>query len=79
MKIWVIVVVFLLVGGYMIARINSLDLNDPGDRSTFMGKFWLWMKGTGKNVAGLAGEASKQDWLPNANDTNKSNAVKNGR
>ena len=72
-KVWMVVVVFMLIGGFMIVRINDLDMDNPEDRATFLGKFWSWVKGTGKNVAGVASEAAQKDWLPAANESTLTN------
>lgn len=71
MRLMLILVIFLIVGGYMIAKINSLDLSKPEDRESFMGKFWLWLKEVGKSTANVVGYAAKQEWLPK-NETNNS-------
>ena len=70
MKLMTIFIVILIVGGYFVVKVNSLDLNDAEDRETFLGKFWIWMKGFGKSSADVAGYAATKDWLPQ-NNTNK--------
>lgn len=73
MKLLTIFIIALLIGAFFTVQIYNLDLNNPKDRETFIGKFWLWMKGTGKNVIDVTGYVVQKDWLPQ-NDTNKTKA-----
>ena len=72
MKILVILAIVLIVGGFFIVKANNLDLNNPADRGTFLGKFVLWLKGIGENTIDAAGYVIHQNWLPesSANETN---------
>jgi len=69
MKIFVILAIVLIVGGFFIVKANNLDLNNPDDRGTFLGKFVLWLKSLGKNTIDTVGYVIHQDWLP-VNETN---------
>jgi len=65
-KITIAVVIFLIVGGYIIVSSQNLDLEDKGDQKTFLKTFGRWVVGVGKNIKDVAGYAVKEhDWLPN--------------
>ena len=67
-----VVMVFLVIGGYMIAKSSELDISEDGDRGVFLKSFGTWIKGLGRNVKDVAGYAIKEhDWLPEVNETNK--------
>ena len=63
-KIMLIVIIFLIIGGFIIAKSYDLNLKETEDRRTFLGKFSIWLVGIGKNIAKTVGFAVKQDWLP---------------
>jgi len=64
MKLLTIVLVFLVIGGFIISSSYKLNLNEPEDRRTFVGKFSIWVVNVGKNVIRTVGYAMRQDWLP---------------
>jgi len=68
MKLLTIVLVFLIVGGFIISSSYKLNLNESDDRRTFVGKFSVWVVNVGKNVVRTVGYAMKQDWLPEKTD-----------
>ena len=70
-KLIFVVLVFLVIGGYMIAKNSELDISEEGDRGVFLKSFGTWIKGLGRNVKDVAGYAVKDhDWLPEVNETN---------
>lgn len=70
-KITIAIIIFLLVGAFMIIKQNSLDMKESsGDRITFTKKFSGWLFNIGKNIKDLTGEATKQEWLPKENYDN---------
>ncbi|MFH1849636.1 MAG: hypothetical protein ABH879_05605 [archaeon] len=71
-KTWIIVIAFLVVGGFIIKGAYNLNLESQEDRKTFIGKFAAWVLHLGGNVKDLTGQAIEQDWLPDSNNTNKS-------
>ncbi len=77
MKLFVIIAIFLLVGGYFVVQINNLDLTNANDRESFLGKFWMWVKGVGKTSVDVVGYAADKDWLPTENINNTNSTVKN--
>ncbi len=64
MKILPILLIFLVIGGFMIARSYNLNLKESSDRRTFFGKFSVWVVQLGKNTVRTIGYAFKLDWLP---------------
>ncbi len=70
-KITIAVLLFLVIGAFMILKQNNLDLKEnPEDRISFAKKFSGWLFTIGKNVKDLTGEATKQEWLPEENYDN---------
>jgi len=74
-KITIAIIIFLLIGAFMIVKQNNLDVKESSeDRVSFTKKFSGWLFNIGKNIKDLTGEATKQEWLPKenyANDTIK--------
>jgi len=71
-KLMFVVVVFLVIGGYMIAKNSELDIGEKEDQSIFLKSFGTWIKGLGRNIKDVAGYAVKEhDWLPEVNETNE--------
>ena len=64
MKILHIVLIFLIIGAFVISTSYNLNLKKSADRRSFMGKFAIWSVNVGKNVIRTAGYALKLDWLP---------------
>jgi len=64
MKILAIVIIFLVIGGFIIARSYDLNLKKPEHRRTFLGKFSVWLVQLGKNTIRTVGYALGMDWLP---------------
>ena len=74
-KITIGVVIFLILGAYLITTKNSYDLKeDSQDRISFLKDFSGWIVNLGKNVKELSGTAKDQDWLPQ--DYNETDSVK---
>jgi len=70
-KILIGVIIFLVIGAFLIIKQNNLDLKeDSEDRVSFAKKFSGWLFNVGKNVKDLTGEATKQEWLPQENQDN---------
>lgn len=70
-KIFWIIIIFLIVGGYMIKMNNDLNLSDKPDQITFVKIFFNWIKGVSKSTVNTVGYVTKQDWMPpKINDTN---------
>jgi hypothetical protein len=69
MKAWPIIIIFLLIGSYIIIKTNSIDVKESEGRSEFIFKFSRWIINLGFNLKTLAGNAVAMNWLP-ANTTN---------
>ena len=63
-KLFIAVVIFLIIGAYLIVLRNDIDLEEREGKKTFVYKFSSWVYGVGKNVVNVVGYAIKQDWLP---------------
>lgn len=62
------VIIFLLIGSYIIVQAHSIDLRDGGDRKEFIYKFARWTFQLGGNIADLVGSVIALDWLPDGVD-----------
>jgi hypothetical protein len=69
-KLFWIMVIFLLIGGYLIKVAYDYDFGRGEDREGFLVRFGRWIGHLGQNVIGLVGYASQQQWLPLTNGTN---------
>lgn len=74
-KIFWLVVVFLLVGAYMIKTTQDYNFDDSSDKKSFVVTFGKWVWQVGNNVVGLVGYAADQEWLPVINETNSTDDV----
>ena len=66
--VW-IVMLFIVVGGYMIVMNNDLDLEERSDQTTFVKEIGRWFMRLGKSTKNTVGYAIEQDWLPEGNNT----------
>lgn len=74
-KILIGVVIFLVIGAYLITTRANYDLKENSqDRVSFLKDFSGWIVNLGKNVKELSGTAKDQDWLPQ--DYNETDSVK---
>jgi hypothetical protein len=64
MKVFAIIIIFLIIGGLMIARSYNLNLKKPDHMRTFFGKFSVWLVQLGKNTINTVGYALRLNWLP---------------
>jgi len=70
-KLTIAILVFLLIGAYLIVKQNDLDLkSEQEDRVSFAKKFSGWVFNIGKNIKDLTGQATQQEWLPKENYDN---------
>lgn len=70
-KITIAVILFLLVGAFMIIKQNNFDIKeDSEDRVSFTKKFTGWLLNVGKNIKDLTGQATQKEWLPQENYDN---------
>ena len=68
MRLLWLIIIFLLIGAFIITTSYNLNLKKPEDRRTFIGKFAIWTVNIGKNVIKTVGYAMKFDWLPEKPD-----------
>ena len=65
-KLTIIVIIFLLLGAWMIYD----GLSAEEGKVSFTKKYFGWLFGVSKNVVKVGGYAVQQDWLPNATEPN---------
>jgi len=74
-KLIIFVIIFLIIGAYLITVKNNYNLKDNSkDRISFLKDFSGWVVNLGKNLKEITGLAEKQEWLPkeqNATDSVK--------
>ncbi len=63
-KILLIIIVFLVIGGFMIKNSLDTDFDDKEDTKDFFKKFTGWVSQVGKSTKDTAKYAIDQDWLP---------------
>jgi hypothetical protein len=71
-KMLFILVIFLVIGGYMIYSAYDYDLHKTSDVKSFGFKFGRWVWHIGSNVKEVTNYAGQKEWLP---DTNQSNST----
>ena len=74
-KIMIAVVIFLLIGAYLILQSLDLeveDLEEKEERSTFLKQFGKWIVSVGKNTKNVVSYVVYLDWLP-VNETSDEN------
>ncbi|MFH1510345.1 MAG: hypothetical protein ABIF10_01535 [Candidatus Woesearchaeota archaeon] len=70
-KLFWVVVIFLVVGAYIIKVAYDYDFGKADDRTGFASKFLRWVVQLGKNIAGMVSYAADKEWLPETNKTNQ--------
>jgi hypothetical protein len=70
-KVFWIVIIFLVIGGYMIKVAYDVDFGKTAEQKGFVVQFGSWLGQLGHNIVGLVGLATDQEWLPIINATNK--------
>lgn len=64
MKIYLLIVIFFLMGAFFIISENNLRLADNGNFSKFSGLYVSWLSHIFDNSKNLAGYVVKMEWLP---------------
>jgi len=64
MKLWLILIVALIIGGIIIVVSSNYSLTDKEDRKAFLDDFGKWLGQLFKNTKNLAGYAVSEDWMP---------------
>jgi hypothetical protein len=70
-KLFWVVVIFLLIGGYMIKVAYDYDFGKSGDTQNFVVRFGTWVMQLGGNMVSLVTYGAHQQWLPVVNQTNQ--------
>ena len=63
-KVFWAIVLFLILGGYLIKTSVDTNLDKPEGQRSFIIEYGQWVFQLAKNVKGIAGFVVKQDWLP---------------
>ena len=64
MKVLMLLIMFLMVGGFFIISNENLSLRDDGDVDKFFELYGSWMDGLIDNGGGVMGHVVKMEWLP---------------
>lgn len=70
-KTYILIIIFLVIGSYIIISAYNLSLQEKQDRKTFLVEAGKWIFNVGKSTKNTVTYAVKQDWLPEINETNK--------
>lgn len=71
-----LILIFLVIGGFIIATGYNLNLKKSEDRRTFIGKFSVWVFNLGKNTVKTVGYVIKLDWLPETEQNQTNQTIK---
>jgi hypothetical protein len=66
--------VFLIIGGWMIYTNLNTDFDNTKQKITFAKTFFGWVFGVVSDTRDVVGYAAEKDWLPEVNDTNNTNS-----
>lgn len=69
-KTYILIIIFLVIGSYIIISSYNLSLQEKQDRKTFLLEAAKWIFNVGKSTKNTVTYAIKQDWLPEVNKTN---------
>jgi len=64
MKLLMLVVIFLCIGGFFIVSQNNLALDTSENVDKFISLYSDWLGKTFENVGSLVGHVVKMNWLP---------------
>jgi len=74
-KIILMVIIFFLIGGYIIKTTYDINFKDKEDIKIFSKEFAKWLFHVGKNTAEVTAhvvkEVANKTWLPSFNESNK--------
>jgi len=68
-SIILLIIIFLLIGAYIIKSSYDLSFENKNDVKTFLSGFGSWLLQLGKNVKDVTGYAVQKKWLPLINQT----------
>ncbi len=72
MKIWIILVLFLLLGAFFIISNENLHLANKSEAMQFGRVYYSWFGDLFLNAGNVAGYAVKSEWLPSSNSSSES-------
>ena len=64
MKVFMLIIIFLLLGAFFIISNENLHLGDDEEFSEFSSAYKDWADGLTSNVKSLTGYLVKLEWLP---------------
>jgi len=67
-KTLILIIIFLVIGSYIIISAYDLSLQEKDDRKTFISKVWDWFKQIGSSTKDTVGYVIGLDWLPDVDD-----------
>lgn len=65
MKVVILILMFLFIGGFFIISQNNLSMSEKENVSEFVSLYKKWIVSTFGNVESLTGHVVKMEWLPN--------------
>ena len=68
MKIYLIIVIFLLLSAFFIVSENDLKLNDSQKIKQFFSLYFNWFEKIGNNFSTITGEVVNLEWTPSKNN-----------
>jgi len=69
-KLLIYIIIFLLIGAYIIQTAYNLDIKDKQDQKTFFKIFSGWMAKLYDNLKQITAMIINQEWVPETNKTN---------
>ena len=64
MRVLIWVLIFLVIGGFVIVKTHQIDMDNSEGRTEFIFKFTRWVYTLGKNLTILTGQIISMDWIP---------------
>jgi len=74
-KILWIIIIFLVIGGFIIKSSLDTDFSESSDRKSFAKELFSWLGQVFSSTRSTVGYAIDQDWLPETNKTNSTHKV----
>lgn len=69
MRVWMLVIIFLLLGAFFIVSNHGLHLSDAGEIKKFFGEYYSWAGSLLSNAKSIVGYVVEAKWLPSSNST----------
>jgi hypothetical protein len=65
MKIAILILMFLFIGGFFIISQNNLSISEKENILEFISLYKTWLLSTAENLGDISGHVIKMEWLPN--------------